>query len=124
LLDALMTIARGEPLGHTSLTSDGRFAVTTVVAAHGYPGRARTGDEIALSQPRAEVLVFHAGTALDAHGKLVSAGGRVLAFTALASTFRAAQTASRSAAHSVSLDGKQFRTDIGWREEQRTHPRA
>jgi phosphoribosylamine--glycine ligase len=63
--------------------------------------------------------VFHAGTAKNAAGDLVTAGGRVLALTAVASTFAAAQTASRAAAQNVAFAGKQFRSDIGWREGQR-----
>jgi phosphoribosylamine--glycine ligase len=119
LLETMLAIARGEPLGEAPLAWDGRYAVTTVVAAEGYPGTVRTGDEITLSGTRAEVLVFHAGTAKNANGALVTAGGRVLALTAVASTFAAAQAASKAAAHNVAFAGKQFRGDIGWREQQR-----
>lgn len=119
LLEAMLAVARNEGLGSTTLTWDGRYAVTTVVAADGYPGKPRTGDAITLAAPRAEVLVFHAGTAMNATGMLVTAGGRVLALTAVASTFAAAQSASRAAAGSVAFAGKQFRRDIGWREEAR-----
>jgi phosphoribosylamine--glycine ligase len=124
LLDAMLLVARGEPLGATSLTWNGRYAVTTVVAAQGYPGTARTGDAITLPALRAEVLVFQAGTAMDPRGTLVTAGGRVLALTGVASTFDAAQTASRATAQSVQFEGKQFRSDIGWREQQRAARRA
>jgi phosphoribosylamine--glycine ligase len=63
--------------------------------------------------------VFHAGTALDATGRLVTAGGRVLAVTAVADTFADAQRASREAAAAVAFDGKQYRDDVGWREAAR-----
>ncbi len=95
-------------------------AVTTVVAAAGYPDRPRTGDPIALPEQVPEgVYLFHAGTARDASGRLVTAGGRVLAVTAVADTFEDAQTLSRAAAGQVQFAGKQYRTDIGWREVAR-----
>jgi phosphoribosylamine--glycine ligase len=62
------------------------------------------------------VLVFHAGTKRDADGTLRTAGGRVLAVTALGATLGAAREASASFAAQVQFDGKQFRRDIGWRE--------
>jgi len=95
-------------------------AVTTVLAAAGYPDAPRLGDPVALPQTLpAGVTVFHAGTALDATGRLVTAGGRVLAVTAVADTFADAQRASREAAAAVAFDGKQYRDDVGWREAAR-----
>jgi phosphoribosylamine--glycine ligase len=62
------------------------------------------------------VLVFHAGTATAADGSLVTAGGRVLAITAVSDTLSDAQRASAESAEAVRLAGKHFRRDIGWRE--------
>ena len=91
--------------------------MTTVLAAAGYPEQARTGDRITLPQIEDEgVLLFHAGTARNARGDLVTAGGRVLAVTAVADTFERAQALSRTYAERTDFDGKQYRTDIGWRE--------
>jgi phosphoribosylamine--glycine ligase len=95
-------------------------AVTTVLAAAGYPDAPRTGDPITLPQTLADgVTLFHAGTALDAQGRLVTAGGRVLAVTAVADTFERAQALGRRAAAEVHFDGRQHRDDIGWREAAR-----
>ncbi|HYU54252.1 MAG TPA: phosphoribosylamine--glycine ligase [Gemmatimonadaceae bacterium] len=92
-------------------------AVTTVVAAAGYPHKVRTGDVIHLPPPEQGVEVFHAGTARDPlTGELVTAGGRVLAVTAVASSLIEATELSRSHAEQVSFSGKQLRRDIGWRE--------
>ncbi|HWZ60787.1 MAG TPA: phosphoribosylamine--glycine ligase [Gemmatimonadaceae bacterium] len=96
-----------------------QHAVTTVVAAAGYPESPRTGDVIHLPDVPDGVHVFHAGTARRADGALVSAGGRVLAVTAVAPSLAAAQHRSVVAASRVELAGKQFRTDIGWRELSR-----
>jgi phosphoribosylamine---glycine ligase len=95
-------------------------AVTTVVAAAGYPESARTGDSIQLPPPEEGVEVFHAGTALNPWtNELVTAGGRVLSVTAVASTLIEAAELSRSHAEQVSFKGKQLRRDIGWREVTR-----
>ena len=95
-------------------------SVTTVLAAAGYPDTPRTGDPIGLPEEVPEgVYLFHAGTALDADGRLVTAGGRVLAVTAVADSFEDAQGRSRTIAAQVQFAGKQFRTDIGWREAAR-----
>jgi phosphoribosylamine--glycine ligase len=95
-------------------------AVTTVLAAAGYPEKPRTGDPITLPEALPDgVEIFHAGTALDADGRLVTAGGRVLAVTAIADTFEEAQARSRGVAEQVQFAGKQYRADIGWREAAR-----
>jgi phosphoribosylamine--glycine ligase len=91
-------------------------AVTTVVAADGYPEKPRTGDVIRLPEAPGDVHVFHAGTALNSSGELVTAGGRVLAITAVAGGLFEAAELSREYAEQVSFKGKQLRGDIGWRE--------
>ena len=65
------------------------------------------------------VIPFHAGTARDRNGTLVTSGGRVLAATAVARTFDRARQASADYAAAVEFNGKQFRADIGWRESAR-----
>ncbi len=120
LLEPMLTIARGGSLaGHPPHRWRAGAAVTTVLAAHGYPGKVRSGDEIAISARGDDVIVFHAGTARDAEGALRTSGGRVLAVTALAPTLSAACRKSAAAASNIAFDGKQFRRDIGWRELQR-----
>jgi phosphoribosylamine---glycine ligase len=95
------------------------YAVTTVLAAAGYPDSPRRGDVITLPPPRADSIVFHAGTARDDRGRLVTAGGRVLAVTGLGATFAEAQRASAEVAGQIEFAGKQYRDDIGWRERAR-----
>jgi phosphoribosylamine--glycine ligase len=94
-------------------------AVTTVVAAAGYPGPPRLGGAIDLSAVPGDVRVYHAGTARGADGALTVRGGRVLAVTAVRDIFAAAQQASRAGAAAVRFDGAHFRGDIGWREAAR-----
>ena len=91
--------------------------VTTVLAAANYPDTPRTGDPIELPPtPEDGVVIFHAGTARDAQGRLVSAGGRVLAVSAVAPDVEHAHQRSLDYARRVRLAGCQLRTDIGWRE--------
>jgi phosphoribosylamine--glycine ligase len=118
LLDCLLAAAKAEPL--PALESSPGLAVTTVLAAAGYPGEPRRGDAITIPErlPRGSI-VFQAGTQRDEQGILRTNGGRVLAVTGLAPTFHEAQQASRSAAESIQFEGKQFRKDIGWREARR-----
>jgi phosphoribosylamine--glycine ligase len=94
-------------------------AVTTVVAAAGYPDAARAGDEIDLSGVPDDTIVFHAGTSRGEDGILRTSGGRVFAITGVASTFSEAQERSRFGAEQVRFADRMFRTDIGWRENAR-----
>ncbi len=114
----LHAVAVGDDLPELDRTPDGH-TVTTVVAAAGYPDRPRTGDPIALPDADEGVYVFHAGTARDASGGLVSAGGRVLSVTATGKTLEEAHRRSLDYVGRVGLEGKQFRSDIGFR-----HPRV
>jgi len=120
LLDAFLAVATDAGLAGASPFAWSRsFAVTTVVAAAGYPDSSRTGDAIALPTPPTNVIPFHAGTSRNPAGELVTSGGRVLAATAVATTFAAAQRASADYAAAIDFAGKQFRADIGWRESAR-----
>jgi phosphoribosylamine--glycine ligase len=126
LLDLLRAVATRSPLPIMEAPL-GRACVTTVLAAANYPGTPRLGDPITLPSAEEGVLVFHAGTARDAEGRLVTAGGRVLAVSAVGPTVADAQRRSRAYAERVEFAGRQFRTDIGWREiarTERTHARA
>ncbi len=88
-------------------------AVTVVVAAEGYPDAPATGDAIegldAVSEP---AYVLHAGTALDAQGRVVSAGGRVLSVTATGRTLADARAAAYDGVARIRLRGGHHRTDI------------
>ncbi|MDE3009661.1 MAG: phosphoribosylamine--glycine ligase [Pseudomonadota bacterium] len=101
---------------------DRRCAVGVVMAAHGYPGTPRRGDAISgLDEKAADVEVFHAGTAL-ADGRVVTAGGRVLCVTALADNVRQARQRAYERAERIHFEGRQMRSDIGWRAL--AHPRG
>ncbi|WP_151669560.1 phosphoribosylamine--glycine ligase [Nitrincola schmidtii] len=94
---------------------DIRPAVGVVLAAGGYPGDYRKGDEIELPQSEADdSKIFHAGTALK-DGKVVTAGGRVLCATALGQSVSDAQQRAYEAVHQVRWQDMFYRHDIGYR---------
>jgi phosphoribosylamine--glycine ligase len=118
LIGVLERVARGESPGR--LESQPGYAVTTVLAARGYPEKPEKGAAITVPvEMGAGVLVFHAGTARDAAGVLRVAGGRVLTVTGIGASFAEAQRRSREAAERVHFESKIFRRDIGWRETTR-----
>ena len=117
LLEACTIDGGLDGVGEIEFSTDS--AVTTVVAADGYPDAPRGGDLIDLTGMPDDCIVFHAGTALDDHGQLRTAGGRVFAVTGVAPSFAEAQEHSRFGADQVRFDGRQLRRDIGWRENSR-----
>jgi phosphoribosylamine--glycine ligase len=118
LLECLEAIAKGEH--PTPLDVALGAAVTTVLAAKGYPDSPEKGAAIVIPDRLPDgVTVFHAGTSRDPDGTLRVAGGRVLNVTAVAESFAEAQRLSRAGAEAIEFDGKVFRRDIGWREADR-----
>jgi phosphoribosylamine--glycine ligase len=116
LLEPCLAVARGDGLRGGALQWSSDFAVTTVLAAEGYPESPRKGAPITLPSPAHGVHIFHAGTARAADGQLVTSGGRVLAVTAVAPTMDEARASSVDAATRIDFAGKHFRSDIGRRD--------
>ena len=89
-------------------------AVAIVLAAAGYPATPRKGDIISGIEEAeaAGATVFHAGTARDASGNLVTNGGRVLAITCDGPTLPAAIESAYNAVAPIHFNGMQFRKDI------------
>ena len=116
LLEAAWNIARGRGLPPVEADPGSRFSACVVLAAEGYPGSPRRGDPIEGLEELAgerDLLVFHAGTALDAAGRLVSAGGRVLGLTGLGDSLEEARSRALGAMARLRLRGAHYRKDIG-----------
>ena len=127
LLAPIMEIARGGSIAGMRLGWSQEAAATTVLASGGYPGDYASGIPVHVPESlgnSGDVIVFHAGTRRADDGGLVTAGGRVLAVTALAPTVAQAAERSRAAAESIEFQGRHFRRDIGWREIQRAGAHA
>jgi phosphoribosylamine--glycine ligase len=89
-------------------------AVAVVVAAAGYPATPRTGDVVhGLAEAGREdgVEVVHAGTSSDG-GTIRTAGGRVLAVTAVGSDVADARAKAYAGVDAIRIDGSHHRTDI------------
>ena len=89
-------------------------SVTVVMAAAGYPGTPRGGDVITgiAAAEQLGTMVNQAGTKRNADGDLVTAGGRVLAVTAVADGLGAARAKAYEGVAEIGFDGEQHRTDI------------
>jgi phosphoribosylamine---glycine ligase len=112
LLDLLSRAARPGGLAGVSLDWAPEHAVTVVLASAGYPEAPRGGDPITgLELVAADIEVSHAGVR-RAGERLVTAGGRVLAVTALGADPAAARASAYAAADVIQFTGKQQRSDI------------
>lgn len=89
-----------------------RAAVDVVMAADGYPDAPRKGDVVTgLDRVPEDVLVFHAGTAIDG-GRLVTSGGRVLNVVGTGPDVESARRRAYEAVEGIGFRGARYRTDI------------
>jgi phosphoribosylamine--glycine ligase len=115
LVDLLTRATREGGLSGAGLEWAPEPAVTVVLASAGYPESSSRGDVITgVADIGEAVEVTHAGTAWDGD-ELVTAGGRVLAVTALGVDLTTARAAAYAAADMISFEGKQARRDIAAR---------
>jgi phosphoribosylamine--glycine ligase len=97
-------------------------AMTVVLAAEGYPDAPRRGDVIEGAEGLPDdtrAVLFHAGTARDAEGRIVTAGGRVLCATGVGGTLAEARRRAEGICGRVRWRGMQRRHDIGSRAQRR-----
>ena len=128
LAPLLHAAAAGELAGFLSATGPPGWrpgaAVVVVIAAEGYPEQPVKGEKINFFEAERAVMtrpgdpdqqhsyVLHAGTATDAAGDLVSAGGRVLNVVGSGPDIAAARDAAYRLAATISLRGGWYRHDI------------
>ena len=117
----LFDLLRGVGEGRLEVDALGtsQYAVTVVLAAHGYPLHPRRGDVIEglgrdgqLAQRVEGVSVYHAGTEVDHGGQFLTAGGRVLAITGVGESLRQARERAYEGASLVTFEGRVMRSDI------------
>ncbi len=113
----LVEAALAKALDKVEATWDPRPTVGVVLAAGGYPGDYAKGDVIEGLDDAAALdgKVFHAGTALNDQGQVVTAGGRVLCATAIGRTVSEAQQQAYRLAEKIHWNGCFYRKDIGYR---------
>jgi phosphoribosylamine--glycine ligase len=117
LYDLLLGVGEGRLEGSPPVATGA--AVTVILASHGYPHAPRKGDVIKglgddgqLAQAVEGVTIFHAGTAIDADGHFVTAGGRALAVTGVGETLAEARRRAYEAAALITFEGRVMRSDI------------
>ena len=85
-----------------------------VLASQGYPGSYEKGKVITgIDQVDEDIVIFHAGTAINQNGELVTNGGRVLNICAYGQTLEETRDKVYQAAKTIEFDGKYYRKDIG-----------
>jgi len=119
VLALLWAATRGELPTMKLEVRDG-YALCVVMAAKGYPESYAKGDAIAFPATLPEgVSIIHAGTAKNAAGQIVTAGGRVLGVTALAPSLADAAGRAYAACAAIQCASKYYRRDIGARQLNR-----
>jgi len=113
LVPVLMAAADGS-LGQAAIEWKPSPSVCVVLASAGYPGAYESGREISgIQQAEATgATVFQAGTR-HLHGRLETAGGRVLGVTASGENLRGAIDAAYAGVAPIQFEGMHFRRDIG-----------
>ena len=114
IVDLFEGVAAGD-LDRRALSFDPRSAVCIMLVSGGYPGSYTKGYPIDLSAEPSDssTIVFHAGTSVDSQGRVVTAGGRVIAVSSYGQTQSEALSRSFAAAEAITFEGKYFRRDIG-----------
>lgn len=111
-VDLLLGVAE-ENLAEKSFKISTKTAATVMVVSGGYPGKYENGKVISGLENVKESIIFHAGTLL-VNKEIKTAGGRVLAVTALKDNLLDALQQATADAGRIFFEGKDFRRDIGF----------
>jgi phosphoribosylamine---glycine ligase len=117
IVEAMLAVLEGR-LEETDLMWTHEACVTVVVASGGYPGDYSRGypiSGIAEAESVDGVIVFQAGTRLDAEGRVLTNGGRVLAVSGLGENFGLAREKAYRGAEKISFQDMYYRKDIAMR---------
>ncbi len=115
LVEWMFRIADGQGFDDAIEIHQDRWALCVVIASGGYPGPYEKGKRIyGLDKPLGDdIVVFHAGTAEDAQGQVVTSGGRVLGVTAIGDDFHKVRERAYWAVGKITFDKAYYRKDIG-----------
>lgn len=115
LAELLLAAVEGRLHQLETLQWDPRPAVCVVMASQGYPGPYKKGFPIrGLEEANAlpDTKIFHAGTARNEQGQIITTGGRVLGVTALGDTIAQAKFHAYRAVKCIRWEGAWCRKDI------------
>ena len=113
-LVALLEAAADGTLDKAAVEIDPRYAVTVMMVSGGYPEAYEKGKVIEGLDAVEGSVVFHAGTARNAEGQIITSGGRVLAVTSYGESKDAALAQSFANIKNIKFDKSYFRSDIGF----------
>lgn len=115
IIDVMEACVDGR-LDEIDLQFEDNAAVCVVLASDGYPVSYEKGFPVhglEKFEGKDDYYCFHAGTAFDADGEIVTNGGRVLGVTATGSDLKEARAKAYEATEWVQFENKYMRTDIG-----------
>ena len=122
--EAVMTRIEGDFADMLYACADGRLnevhyaknpktAVTVMLVSGGYPESYKKGMVMSGIEEVSDSVAFHAGTSFDMEGNTITAGGRVIAVTALGNDITEARTLAYLNANKIHFEGENHRNDIG-----------
>ena len=112
-VEILQAMAQGT-LNKIDLEIDSRAATTIMLVSGGYPEAYQKGKEITGIAAVEDSIPFHAGAQLQADGKIVTSGGRVMAITSYGDTYQEAIKKSYQNIDKLNFDKMNYRKDIGF----------
>ena len=111
LLSHLIALGTGR-LGSEKILISEKYGVTLVMVSGGYPQKFEKGFEISGIGSMSEGILFHSGTSYK-EGRLITNGGRVLAYTVLGNDIVSIRNKIYANAEFIKYEGKYYRRDIG-----------
>lgn len=90
-----------------------KTAVTVMLVSGGYPEAYQKGKVMTGMDTLKDCVAFHAGTSFDADGRVITAGGRVIAVTALGDSITEARDKAYENVAKIQFEGENHRSDIG-----------